>query len=165
MEQFLSIVASIASVIAACVAVSSARSSKTFSKEARTIRDEMVRRRGIAELSRIYSETGRILHVVAEVGPTCTPKSLRGKNSRGIADQVQEYSRLLNEHSSHFDQPMTNLAKTLCDALRANIEALAMATDPDSVKAAGKPIYHLIEEFHPEIKRYVDGERERLVRT
>lgn len=162
MEDLFSIIASIASIVAACVAVIGARSSIASFREAKKIRDDLVRRRGIAELSKLYGETGRILRVVSEVGPTCTSKSLRGKDPRRIADQVQEFSRLVNEHRSHFEGPLVNLAKDLCDSLRGNIEALAVASDADSIKAAGKAMYHLIDAFHPEMKRYVDGERERL---
>lgn len=162
MEDLFSIVASIASIIAASIAVIGAKSSKTSLNETRKVRDELVRRRGIAELSKLYGETGRILRVVAEVGPTCNSKSLRGKDPRRIAEQVQEYSQLMNEHRSHFDEPLTNLAKDLCDSLRGNIEALAVASDANSIKEAGKVMYHLIDAFHPEMKRYVDGERERL---
>lgn len=164
MDDFFSITASIISIIAAFISWARANNAKKYSEVAISVRDEMRERRGMIELSKIHSETNKILQIASEIGPTSTSKSLRGKNPTLIAKQVEEYSRFLNEHNRHFDEPFSNLARTLCDELGIDIENLANANNSDEIKTAGKSIYSKINDFLPHTKNYADGERERKVK-
>ena len=67
--------------------------------KAEKVRDEIVERRKIVEVSLVHKETKRILNTVSKVGPSCNPNLLTGVDCGSIAKDVEEYSRFINEHS------------------------------------------------------------------
>ena len=136
MESILSVLGSIASIGAAVWAFVLAGNSKKYATEAQAVRDEMVDRRHIVEISNIHSETNRILRTVSKVGPTCNEISIKGVKCIEIAKDVEEYARLINEQSSHFNEMFENRARELCEDLRADIEALSEAKDFEGKKTA-----------------------------
>lgn len=161
MESWLSIVGSIASIGGAIWAYFEARRSRTFAEQAKAVRDELVERRKVIEVSKVHSETTRILRLVSNVGPTCTPTSLKTIKCNEIAKEVEEYTRLLNEQSTHFTHMLDNQARKLCEDLKPDIEALAEAKDYESKKNAGKSIYYKIDDFMPLVKMVLDEKKER----
>jgi len=159
-ESLLSILGSIASIGGAVWAYYQAVQSKKYATEARHLRDDIVNRRKLVEVSQVYSETKRILNVVSRIGPTCTADSIKGIDCAGIAKEVEEYSRFLNEQSSHFDEFFNNRARELCDQLASDIEALSEATQFENIKKNGKNIYYKIYEFLPFVKSLTDEKKE-----
>lgn len=85
----------------------------------------MISRRKLVEVSQVHHETARILKVVSTVGPACNSALLRGVNCGAIAKDVEEHSRYINEHSSHFTEFFENKAKELCEELHPDVEALS----------------------------------------
>jgi hypothetical protein len=162
MDIVLSIIASVASIAAAIFSWLKARDSFSYSNSARSFRDEIVKRRGMIELTKVHAETVRILQLVSDVGPTCTRKSVRGQNCSAIARKVEEYARFINEHSDHFNESVNNSAQSLCTDLKADIEALAAATEHEKIQEAGKSIYYKISAFLPVVKRDADDIQERI---
>jgi len=160
MELWLSILGSIASIGGAMWAYHQATQSKKYAKEAQQIRDELINRRTLVEVSQVHTETSRILKVVSKVGPTCTATSIKGINVASIAQEVEEYSRFLNAQSSHFSDLLDNRAKALCASLNGDIEALSEASNFETIKATGKSIYYKINEFLPSVKSLTDGKKE-----
>lgn len=161
MESWLSILGSLASIGGAIWAYFQARRSRTFAEQAKAIRDELVERRKVIEVSKVHAETTRILRLVSNVGPTCTPTSLKTVKCSEIAKEVEEYTRLLNEQGTHFTYMLDNQARKLCEDLKPDIEALAEANDFDSKKSAGKSIYYKIDDFMPLVKAVMDEKKER----
>lgn len=161
METVLSIAGSIASIFAAIWAVVYARRSSNFAKKAKELRDEIVDRRQLIEISQVHSETRRILAVLADVGPTSTSTSIKGLNCSSIARQVEEYVRFLTEQRAHFSQMFDNRATELCNNLRPEIENLAQARSFAAIRSAGSALYYLILEFQPVVKELTDNRRER----
>jgi hypothetical protein len=161
MEDWLSILGSAASIGAAIWAYFQARRSRTFAEQAEAVRDELIERRKIIEVSKVYGETTRILRLVSNVGPTCTPTSIKTLKCHEIAKEVEEFTRLLNEQGSHFTYMLENQARKLCDDLKSDIEALAEANDFESKKHAGKSIYYKIDDFMPLVKSVMDEKKER----
>jgi hypothetical protein len=159
-DSWLSITGSVVSIGAAIWAFVEAKRSAQAASKAEAVRNELVQRRTIVEISQVHAESIRILRLVSQVGPSCTKASTRGINVQSIAQGVEEYSRFLNEHSGHFNASFQNSARTLCDELTVCIEELAEAVIFDAVKVAGKKIYYLINSFLPEVKRLADDKRE-----
>ncbi len=159
-DSWLSILGSVASIGAAIWAYIEAKSASRHASKAEAIRDELIQRRSMVEVSQVHAESSRILKLVSQVGPTCTKTSVRGLKVGGIAQSVEEYSRFLNEHSAHFNQFFQNTAQTLCTELTGSIEALAEATTFEDKKEAGKKIYYLINSFLPQVKQLADHKRE-----
>ena len=160
MDSILSILGSIASIGGAVWAYRQARRSKKYATEARRFRDDIINRRELVEVSQVYTETKRILHVVSRVGPTCTADSIKGIDCAGIAREVEEYSRFLNEQNSHFNEFFNNRAKKLCDSLVGDIETLSEALEFEDIKKNGKNIYYKIYEFLPFVKSLTDEKKE-----
>ena len=158
----LSVAGSIASVGAAIWAFVEARKAARAASLAEKVRDQMIERREIVEVSEVYVETTRILKTISAVGPSCNQALLRGINSASIAREVEEYSRFLNEQSSHFSDLFENRAKELCSDIREDIEALAEAKIFEDKKAAGKRIYYKINSFLPIVKALSDEKKERV---
>lgn len=159
-ETGISIVGSIASIGGAIWAFVEAKKSASSATKAATVRDELIERRKIVEVSQIHAETNRILKIVSTVGPSCNPSLLRGVNCGAIAKDVEEYSRYINEHSSHFTSFFENKAKELCSQLLPDIETLAEAKSFEDKKLAGKSIYYKINSFMPFVKELADEKKE-----
>jgi len=159
--DWLYILGSIASIVGALWALYEAQQSRGYANQAKEARDEVVQRRGMIEVSQIHAETSRILRRLSVVGPSCSTKSIRGVDCAGVAGEVEEYARALNEQSSHFSDMFDNQARALCADLRDDIEALSEAKDFDSKKGAGKSIYYKIYAFMPLVKALADERRER----
>jgi hypothetical protein len=160
METWISIIGSIASIGGAAWAWYQAVEAAKSASKAEKVKGEMIERRKIVEVSQVHRETTRILQVVSKVGPSCNSSTLRGVNCSHIATEVSEYSRFLNEHSSHFTEFFENKAKELCAAIKEDIERLAEAKTFDDKKNAGKSIYYKIDEFVPIVKSLSDEKRE-----
>lgn len=163
MEKWLSIIGSIASIASAIWAWYEARKASEAASRAEIVRDEIIQRRKLVEVSQVHMETKRILTVVSKVGPSSNATLLRGVNCAGIASDVEEYSRFLNEQSTHFSKQFENSAKDLCADLNKDIEALAEAKNPEDKKTAGKSIYYKINAFMPVVKELADEKKERAV--
>jgi len=161
----LSILGSIASISAAIWALYEATQAAKSATKAEAVRDEIIHRRKMVEVTQVHSETNRILKVVSKVGPSCNSTLLRGVNCADIAKEVEEYSRFINEQSSHFTMFFANNAKDLCDQLKADIELLAEAKSYDDKKSAGKSIYYKIYNFMPTVKRLSDEKKERAIES
>lgn len=160
MGTWISVIGSIASIGGAgwawCQAVQASKSATKAEK----VKGEIIERRKIVEVSQVHRETTRILQIVSKVGPSCNSSTLRGVNCSHIATEVAEYSRFLNEHSSHFTDFFENKARDLCASLKDDIEKLAEAKSFDEKKSAGKSIYYKIDEFVPTVKSLSDEKRE-----
>lgn len=163
MESLLSIAGSVASVGAAFWAFIEARKAADSATKAELARNEMIDRRKLVEVSKIHAQTDRILTAVSKVGPSCNPKTLKGVDCVGIAKEVEEYSRYLNEQSSHFSEFFGNQAKALCIDLNKDIEELSEASSSESKKMVGKRIYYKINSFMPFVKELTDEKQERSV--
>ncbi|MGI2130121.1 hypothetical protein ACRN93_02130 [Shewanella baltica] len=88
----------------------------------------MIDRRRLVEVSKVHAQTDKILSVVSKIGPSCNIKKLKGVDFHGIAKEVEEYARYLNEQSSNFSDLFVNKAISLCNELNEDIEALSDAT-------------------------------------
>lgn len=161
-DSWLSVLGSVASIGAAIWAYIEAKSASRYASKAEAVRDEIIQRRSLVEVSQVYTESSRILKLVSQIGPTCTKTSVRGLNVGGIAQSVEEYSRFLNEHSAHFNQLFQNVAQNLCIELNGSLEALAEAVTFEEKKEAGKKIYYLINSFLPQVKQLADQKRESI---
>lgn len=162
-DSWLSILGSVASIGAAIWAYIEAKSASRHASKAEAVRDELIQRRSMVEVSQVHAESSRILKLVSQVGPTCTKTSVRGLKVDSIAQSVEEYSRFLNEHSANFNQFFQNAAQALCIELTGSIEALAEATTFEDKKEAGKKIYYLINSFLPQVKQLADHKRENVL--
>lgn len=161
-DSWLSILGSAASVGAAIWAFIEARNASRDATKAEAVKNELIQRRTIVEVSHVYAESSRILKLASQVGPTCTKKGIRGLDVPGIAKSIEEYSRFLNEHSGHFNQLFQNTANSLCADLAEAIESLAEANTFETQKEAGKKIYYLINSFMPLVKQLADDKRENI---
>lgn len=161
-ETSISIIGSIASIGGAIWAFVEARKAASSASKAEAVRDEIIERRKIVEVSQVHAETSRILKVVSKVGPSCNQSLLRGVNCSSIAKDVEEYSRYINEHSSHFTDFFENKAKELCELLNPDIENLSEAKSFDDKKSAGKSIYYKINNFMPFVKELADDKKEQV---
>ena len=159
-DTWISVIGSIASIGGAIWAFVEARKSSRAAIKAEKVRDEIVSRRTLIEVSQVHAETTRVLKIVSKVGPACNPSLLRGVNCGSIAKDVEEYSRYINEHSSLFNDFFENKAKELCQGLHPDIEALSEAKSFEEKKVAGKSIYYKIDGFMPFVKELSDERRE-----
>lgn len=163
MDSYLSIAGSIASIGAAIWAFVEARSAAESATKAELVRNELIDRRKLVEVSKVYSQTERILVVVSKIGPSCNPKTLKGVDCASIAKEVEEYSRHLNAQSAHFSDFFENKARDLCNDLRDDIEELSEATGAESKKEVGKRIYYKINGFMPFVKELADEKQEHSI--
>ena len=99
MESFISIIGSIASIGAAIWAFVEARKSAKAATKAEVLRDELIHRRTMVEVSQVHSETKRVLSIVSKVGPSCNTKLLKGVNCAEVAKEVEVYSSFIFEQS------------------------------------------------------------------
>lgn len=159
-ETWVSVAGSLASICGAVWSFVEARKSSGAATAAERVRDELISRRTLIEISQVHAETARILQTVSAVGPSCNPSLLRGVNTGAIAKAVEEYSRYLNEHSSHFSDDFINKAEELCQGLHPDIESLSEAKSFEDKKAAGKSIYYKISSFMPFVKVLSDQRRD-----
>lgn len=162
MDNMISIIGSVASIGSAIWAFTEARKSLRHATKAEEIKKELINRRVIVEVSRMHSETSRILKTVSLAGPTCTPSNLRGVDCNSIAKQVEEYVRFINEHISNFNEQFQVKARELCKNLTPNIEKLSEAKTFEEKKTPGKEIYHTINNFMPDIKQLADEKKENV---
>jgi len=162
METWISIIGSVASIIGSLWAWYQAVEAKKSATKAEEVKEEIIERRKIVEVSQIHSETSRILKVVSKVGPSCNQALLRGVNCGSIAKEVEEYSRFINEHSSHFTNFFENKAKELCEQLHPDIESLSEAKSFEEKKESGKKIYYKINSFMPFVKQLSDQKKENV---
>jgi hypothetical protein len=163
MESVIAIIGSIASIGGAIWAFIEARKSINAANKAEKLRDELMHRRKIVEVSQVHSETSRILSVVSKVGPSCNEKLLKGVNCADIAKEVEVYARFILEQSGHFSDFFDNMAKELCDDLKDDIEALSEAINFEDKKSHGKGIYYKIQNFMPAVKQLSDEKKERAL--
>lgn len=159
-ETTISVVGSIASILGAVWAYMEAGKAAKSVTKAESVRDEIINRRELIEVSKVHSETTRILKVASRVGPSSDLRRLTGFNAPEVASEIEEYVRFLSEHSSHFSELFENKARELCDSIRDDIPVLADARDPNSIKDIGKVIYHKIHGFLPTAKMISDLKRE-----
>ncbi len=162
METFISILGSFASIGAAIWAWREAGKASSSATKAEKVRDEIIDRRKIVEVSQVHSETKRILSVISKVGPSCNPKLLTGVDCSGIARDVEEYTQFINEHSSHFTNFFENKATELCRDLNDDIVALSEAQSPTDKKTTGTNIYYKINDFLPITKNLADDKKENV---
>lgn len=160
MDSPLSILGSLASIGGAIWALFEAKKSARAASKAESLRDEIVHRRRLTEASQVYADTKRALATASDVGPSSNPGLLRGVSGAKIAKQIEEYARSLYEQSGHFSDLFGNHARTLCEDLKADIEALAEAKTPEEKKMHGKNIYYKIQSFMPLAKKLADDWRE-----
>lgn len=163
MDSLLSIAGSVASLGGAIWAFVEARNAAASATKAELVRNELIDRRKLVEVSKVYAQTEQILTAVSKIGPSCNPKTLKGVDCTSIAKEVEEYSRYLNVQSAHFSELFGNKARTLCDDLNKDIEELSEVTSPDKKKEVGKRIYYKINEFMPFVKELADEKQERSV--
>ena len=163
MESVISIVGSIASICGAIWAFVEANKSTNAATKSERLRDELVHRRKMVEVSQVHSETSRVLSVVSKVGPSCNAKLLKGVNCVDIAKEVEVYARFIFEQSGHFTDFFENKAKELCDDLKDDIEALSEAVSFEDKKRYGKSIYYKIQNFMPAVKQLSDEKKERAL--
>ncbi|MEZ8093327.1 hypothetical protein ACED51_04505 [Photobacterium swingsii] len=161
-ETWISVVGSIASICGAIWAFIEAGKASNAATKAENVKDEIIERRKLVEVSQVYAETSRILKVVSKVGPSCNQSLLRGVNCGTIAKDAEEYSRFINEHSSHFTDFFENKARELCEQLHPFIEGLSEAKTFEDKKAAGKSIYYKINAFMPFVKQLSDDKKENV---
>lgn len=160
MDSWISIAGSGASIIGALLAFYQAYRAGKSANKAERIRDEIVGRRKLLEVSHVHSDTKRILRVVARIGPACTRDKLKGVDCAVIAEEVDEYVTNLLQQSEHFAGELNNEAEGLAQGLRPEIEELAAATSLKSKHEIGKNIYYRVQEFLPIVKRLTDVKRE-----
>lgn len=137
-ESWISIIGSAASIGGAIWAFVEADKASEAASKAEKVKREMISRRKLVEVSQVHHETARILKVVSTVGPACNPALLRGVNCGAIAKDVEEYSRYINEHSSHFTEFFENKAKELCEEPHPDVEALSEAKSFDEKRRPAK---------------------------
>ncbi|EGQ8961969.1 hypothetical protein ACKOZB_004375 [Vibrio parahaemolyticus] len=159
-EAIISVIGSFASIGGAIWAFVEADKAAQSVTKAESVRDELINRRELIEVSKVHSETTRILKVASRVGPSSDLRRLIGFNAPEVASEIEEYVRFLSEHSSHFSELFENTARDLCDSLRDDISVLADARDPQSIKDIGKVIYNKIHGFLPTAKMISDLKRE-----
>jgi hypothetical protein len=157
------IAGTIASIGSAIWAFYQAKKATQSASKAEQVRDEIIDRRKMVEISQVHLETSRILKTVSTVGPSCNASQLRGVNCASIAREVEEYSRFINEQSSHFSALLQEKSEALCSGLNGDIEALSEAKTFEEKKAAGKSIYYKINSFMPVVKELVDEKKESSV--
>ncbi|MDD2917620.1 hypothetical protein [Rhodoferax sp.] len=165
MDSPLSILGSVASIGAAIWAFIEAKKAAQAATRAAAMRDEIIQRRRLIEVSQVYTDIKRILAIASEVGPSTNAKLLRGVDTAKLAKQIEEYARLLSEQTGHFSDFFGNEARALCERLKPDIEALADANTPEEKKAAGKSIYYSISAFMPIAKKVADGQREQTPKS
>lgn len=159
-EAIISVIGSLASIGGAIWAfVEADKAAKSVTK-AESVRDELINRRELIEISKVHSETTRILKVASRVGPSSDLRRLTGFNAPEVASEIEEYVRFLSEHSSYFSELFENTARDLCDSLKDDIAVLADARDPKSIKDIGKVIYNKIHGFLATAKMISDLKRE-----
>ncbi len=164
MESLISIFGSIASIGAAIWAFMEAKKSANAATKAEILRDELVHRRKMVEVSQVHSETKRVLSVVSKVGPSCNAKLLKGVNCTDIAKEIEIYASFILEQSGHFTDFFENKAKELCEDLKEDIESLSEAVTFEDKKRYGKSIYYKIQNFMPAVKELSDEKRERALK-
>lgn len=164
METSISIIGSIASVGGAIWAYVEAGKSANSASQAEFLRDELIHRRKIVEVSQVHSETKRVLLVVSKVGPACNASVLKGVNCAEIAREVEAYSSFILEQSSHFSEFFENKAMELCDDLKEDIEKLSESVSFEDIKQYGKSIFYKIQNFMPAAKELSDEKRERALK-
>jgi len=160
MENLISIIGSIASVGSAIWAFIEAKKSSDAATKAEVLRDELIDRRKIVEVSQVHSETKRILSVVSKVGPSCNARLLKGVDCAEIAKEVEVFSSFILEQRGHFTECFENKAKELNEDLKDNIEGLAEAVAFEDKKKHGKNIFYKIQNFMPAVKELSDEKRE-----
>ena len=165
METFVSIVGSVASIFGAIWALLEARKAARSADAAERVRQELVDRRKLAEITQIHSEIRRVLVVVARVGPTSTAQLVKGVNCADIAREVEAFGAMLLEQSSHFSDLYSDRASELRNDLKLDIEGLAEAKTFEDKKRYGKSIYYKIENFTPVVKQLADSKQEHSMRT
>ncbi|WP_374979047.1 hypothetical protein PSGK_19075 [Pseudomonas solani] len=159
--DLFSIIGTIASIASAFWAFFEARKATRSASQAQSLRNELIERRMLIEVSQIKSETARILKTLATIGPTCTKQQIRGINCNSIAKEVEEYSRLLNEQSQHFNRDFENRALILCKELRQDIATLAISKEFETIKEVGSRMHYKILDFQPVTKNLSDEKKER----
>lgn len=160
MDSLVSIIGSVASIGGAIWAFVEADNAASSATTAKQVMEEFIDRRKLVEVSKVFAQTERILTVVSKIGPSCSPKTLKGVDCSNIAKEVEEYSRSLNAQSAHFSEFFGNKARTLYDDLKMDIEELSEVTLFESKKEVGKKIYYKINEFMPFVKKLADDKQE-----
>lgn len=158
--SWLSIIGAIASITGALLAFYQANCASKHASEAESIKNEIIKKRKLVEISQIHTETRRILKIVSKIGPSSNPDLLKGIDHIKIVQEIEEYYRFLNEQKNHFSDSFINKADKLCTDLKPDIEILSEASSFKKIKASGVSIYYKISEFMPYIKDITDNKKE-----
>ena len=150
MDSSLSIIGSVASIVSAFWAFFEARKARKSANEVMKYQKEIKTRIESSALDRLHDETKSVLHKVSYFGPSCNMTSIRGKSAQNVALEVEEYTRLLREHSVHFDDlNIKNKIDKICNELMPNVKGLSEGVSFDDKKKYGSNIYLLIERLLP----------------
>ena len=160
MDSLLSVAGSITSIVAAIWSFNEAKKSANSATKAENVKNELIDRRRLVEVSKVLAQTERILGVVSKIGPSCHPKRIASIDCSLIAKEVEEYSRFLNSQQDHFFNDFDNKANLLCQDLIKDIEELSEAVGGECKKIIGSRIYYKINEFMPFVKKLTDGRQE-----
>ena len=153
MTDWIAIIGSIFSISGALYAFYQAQQSKKHSIEAQNIRNELIDRRKLSEISKIHNETHNILKSVSRIGFTSTESSVKSIKCIDIAKDVEEYSKLVNEQSLNSGNKLFNKeAKKLCELLDNKIKCLSEVDEFMEIRSIGMDIYKSINSFLPMVK-------------
>ena len=160
MDAILSIAGSIASIAGAIWALFEARKSAKSADAVKRMRSEMMDRRDIAHLSSMYGETKKIHRVIAQIGPTATPNTIKGVDLFEIATQVSVFVTMLTEHRGSFTGESAAEVGALLDALSDQIENLDQVKSLVDKRRFGKEVFNLIQSLIPIVKRQLDEKQD-----
>ncbi|MBA3769510.1 MAG: hypothetical protein H0X08_03260 [Blastocatellia bacterium] len=149
-----------ASIGAAIWAFVEARKAGKFASTVERIKDELVSRRNLVEVSQVYREANRAIAALTAVGPSCTSSSVRGLNCSLIAAQVLEFVTFLNTHRAGLPEALRPKVNLLVLETKKEVSLLAEAKTFEAKKSAGTAIYYKIASLMPEIKVLADEKNE-----
>lgn len=159
---WITIIGTFFSIIGAIIAIVQAHRAKKSANEANAIRQEFVQRRQMLEVSYLHRETNRIYQLVTQIGPRCSINSIKGKDLNFIAEEIEKYSHILNEHKESLPDLFKNYSNDPCSELNQYVEELSIVNTKDinQIKKIGKDILKIIQYVLPKIKSISDKKRE-----
>lgn len=155
--DLLNIVGSVASIGAAIFAFFEASKAKSFAKKAQEIKDTISTEQRKIFLSRILTETKKIMGVSIKMTTPATPtKKLRGLDYQSSIEQLREFIDSLKENGHYLSAESHIIVETNYLLIEEKLKEVAMEENQQQKYELGDEIHKAMGEMIKVIKPQLD---------
>ena len=155
-ETIASILASLVSVGAGVWSLFEARRSAKSASKAESVKEELIDRKHLVEMSNLHKETERILSKLSAIGPSARVATLQSVDLDVLFAEIIVYSDLIASFDLRLDEAAKEHARLLNADPHKYMTELSDTVTSDSYKQSGTALYLSVQNFLPIAKNIAD---------